>query len=171
MPDTIERPCTDDNVFSFFVLKKDVKVGSIFDPHGFMTYVLNKEFGKKVLQCIKDGGLYTFVTYDPKEIHLLDIAQIYINSRIPEDENKQEIDEIRSNVIGIDVTIAKKTKKSKAAAAKGASISKGPEPSKAVETKKKRNAPEKRKVEPSKRPSKKSKTIPPSLVSEATPST
>lgn len=88
MPETIKRPCTDDNIFNFFISKKDVRAWSIFDPHGFMTYVLNKEFGKKVLQFLKDGGLYTFVTYDPKEIHLPYIAQFYNNSSIPKDEKK-----------------------------------------------------------------------------------
>lgn len=53
MPETIDRPCSGENI-NFF-LKKDndknslVKTSSILDSHGFNKYVLDKEFGKKVI--------------------------------------------------------------------------------------------------------------------------
>lgn len=57
-----------------------------------------------------------------------------------------------------------------APAVKDASTSKAPEQSKVVETKKKRKVPEKRKGEPSKRPSKSSKKAPSISAPTDTPS-
>lgn len=105
MLEIIGRPCIDDMIFSYFIIKNLVKAGSIFYPHGFMKYVLNKEFGTKVIQYLKDRGLYNFITFDPRSVHLPDVAQFYINNSISKDANGKEIDEIRSNVNGMEVIV------------------------------------------------------------------
>lgn len=103
IPPVIEKSCEDEAIIKFF--EKKFKAGSIVYAHGFNKYVLDKEFGNKVIQCLKDGGLYNFLTLGHKFQHMFDATQFYLNVVIPITENKVELDEIRSRVNGEDVTI------------------------------------------------------------------
>lgn len=98
-----KQPFEDEAVISTFEAR--LKAGSMLDVHGFLKYVQDKDFDKKVIQCLKDGGLYSFVNFGYKYQHIFDANQFYLNARISKDENKDELDEIISRVNGVDVTI------------------------------------------------------------------
>lgn len=65
------RVIDDEKIFNFFLHRLEgqdlknsmVKAGSILDTDGFLSRVVDREFGDKVIQCLKDSSLYKFVTF------------------------------------------------------------------------------------------------------------
>nr|GLL37729.1 uncharacterized protein LOC109167327 [Ipomoea trifida] len=62
--------------------KPKLQIGSILDTAGLLTFINDKELGKKVLKCLEDGGLLKYATFDYKQHHLDYATEFYINSRI-----------------------------------------------------------------------------------------
>nr|GMD40840.1 oxysterol-binding protein homolog 1-like [Ipomoea batatas] len=80
--------------------KPKLQTGSILDTAGFLTFINDKELGKKVLKCLEDGGLLKYATFDYKQHHLDDATEFYINSKISNTK-----DAFLSTINGAKVTI------------------------------------------------------------------
>ncbi|XP_019196144.1 PREDICTED: oxysterol-binding protein homolog 1-like [Ipomoea nil] len=59
--------------------------GSMWDAHGFLEYVLDRSFGEKVINLLKDIGLYNFVTHLYTYWFPVDVAQFYLNANVSAD--------------------------------------------------------------------------------------